>query len=272
MATTANLISLDEIIDGIQLLDNEAAYGGHLTKIKKRFIGLNALRELNLDVARSSKGKKLKVKANGSIELPDDYMDYTGVFIIGSNNEMIPLGHNRRINISNEPILDHNEIPILDHRGDEIYDSRDQTNSSGSSNVITDGSVRSYSRGSKNGYYGLGGGNNQFGYYRFDYEENTLQFDLRTDIEYIYLEYISNGLEGVSPQYIMVPIQVAEAMTAFIMWKSVVYQRGVSSLEKMELRRNFYMEKRKATRRMSKFIAEEARQSSRIFSQQTVTY
>lgn len=272
MATTANLISLNEIIDGIELLDNEAAYGGHLGKMKKRFIGLNALRELNLDVARSSKGKKLKVKANGTVELPSDYMDYTGVFILGNSNELIPLGINRRINISNEPILDHNEIPILDHRGDEIYDSRDQTNLSGSSNVISDGRVRSHSNRSYNGYYGLGGGNNQFGYYRFDYEENTLQIDLREDFEYIYLEYISNGLEGVMPEYIMVPQQVAEAMVAYIMWKSVVYQRGVSSLEKLELRRNFYMEKRKAMRRMSKFIAEEARQSSRVFSQQTVTY
>jgi len=267
----ANLVTLNEVIDGIDFIDNSMAYGHHLSKPKKRFLGLNGIRELNLDVARSIKGKKIALRANNTIELPDDYMDYVGIFVLGANNQMIPLGYNRYINISNEPILDHNNIPILDHNGDMIYSDRAGTNLSTSTNIFRQDDAH-YPMRSYNGNYGIGGGKNAYGYYRVDYEGNTIQFDTSSDVEYIYLEYISNGLTNVNSENIVVPVQVVEALRAFIMWQSVIYQRGVSSVEKRQLQSHFYNEKRKATARMSKMIAEESRQSSRVWTTQTVRF
>lgn len=267
----SNLVTLDEIIDGIEFTDNEAQYGHHLNKPKKRFIGLKAIRELNLDVARAIKGKKIKLRSNGTIELPDDYMDYVGIFILSDTNHLLPLGKNKMINISNEPILDHNYIPILDHNGSEIYDSRDASNSF-STQPNTTAFQTQYPLNTQSGFYGIGGGRNMHGYYRVDYEDNTIQFDIAQEHEYIYLEYISNGLEGVNSSRVMVPVQIADAVVAYIMWNMARYQRGVAANEKLKLEQDFYNEKRKARRRMSKFIAEEARQSTRMWTQQTPKY
>lgn len=267
----ANLISLDDVLNGIELLDNRMAYGNHLTKSKKRYIALKGLRELNLDVARSIKGKKLKIASNSTITIPDDYMDYVGLFAIDANNQLRPMGINKFINVSNEPILDHNGIPILDHNGEMLYASRDRTDTSNGAGIIS-GDDRRYPIRTYNGNYGLGGGHNSNGQYRWDNEANTFQFDSGMTEDYVYLEYISNGLTGVRTQFIQIPVQVAECLEAFIMWKSIIYQKGVSESEKLQLRRNFYMEKRKAHTRMTKFILEEAKQSSRVWTQQTETY
>lgn len=267
----SNLISLDDVLNGIELLDNRMAYGNHLTKSKKRFIAFKGLRELNLDVARSIKGKKLKVASNSTITMPDDYMDYVGLYTVDANNVLKPMGFNRFINVSNEPILDHNEVPLLDHNGEMLYASRDRTNTSNHTGILVGDDSR-YPIRTYNGNYGIGGGHNRNGEYRWDNEANTFQFDSGMTADYVYLEYISNGITGVKTQFIQIPVQVAECLEAFIIWKSVIYQRGVSESEKLQLRRNFYMEKRKARSRMTKFILEEAKQSSRIWTQQTVTY
>ena len=267
----ANLIPLDDILNGIDLLDNRMAYGHHLTKTKKRFLALEGLRELNLDVARSIKGKKLLVASNGTITMPTDYMDYAGLYVVDVNNVLLPLGFNRFINISNEPLLDHNSVALLDHNGEMLYASKDKTDTKSITGIIgSDGEINQAHQFNRN--YGIGGGHNENGVYRWDNEANTFQFDGEMTDKYIYLEYISNGLTGVKAQLIQIPVQVIECMKAFIMWKSVLYQRGISALEKRELRANFYMEKRKAFTRMTKFIIEEAKQSSRIWTQQTARY
>lgn len=265
----ANYTTLNEIIDSIEMLDNEAAYGHHLTKSKKRLLGMQGFRELNLDVARSIKGKKLEINAAGAVILPDDYMDYTGIFVVNDSNQLIPLSMNKLINISNEPILDHNYDPLLDHNYEMIYDSRDETTFT-SSPTLTTGSERIYPNRSYNGFYGNDSFGNGYGYYRFDREDNTIQLAMVADIEYIYLEYISNGMESGRSDRIMVPIQVAEALEAFIMWKSVKYQRGIAAIEKAALRTDFYNEKKKARRRMNKFIPKELIDSTRKWTQQTV--
>lgn len=266
----SNFITLNEIIDSIELMDNEAQYGHHLTKPKKRALAMKGLRELNLDVARSVKGKKLELSANGSITLPDDYMDYVGIFTLNSLNQLRPLSKNNRINISNEPILDQNNEPILDHNNEMIYSNRDRTNTFPNTIVDTNDNNRRDPYRTYEGFYGIGGGYNSNGYYRIDYEDNTIQFDTSADIEFIYLEYISNGLEGVPSSRITIPVQVAEALEAFVMWKSVIYQRGLSAVEKNMLRSNFYTEKRKASHRMNKLISQEVLTSSRIWNMATV--
>ena len=79
-------------------------------------------------------------------------------------------------------------------------------------------------------------------------------------------------MEGVYAENITVPVQVADAIEAYIMWSSAKFQRGISAIEQQRLSKLFYSEKRKARRRMSKFIAEEARQSSRVWTQQSPKY
>ena len=265
----SNLVTLDELIDGIDLIDNEAQYGHHLTTTKKRFLGIKGLRELNLDIARSIKGKKLPITSIGTVELPDDYMDYTGIFTVNDSNQLIPLSKNDTINISNEAILDHNYEPLLDHNYEQIYSERDTTTFSGGK----DNNMSSYNRSlypnrSYGGYYGMSSFNNNYGYYRFDIEGNVLQLALNQDIEFIYLEYISNGLESVIDSRVMFPVQISEALEAYIFWKSAVYQRGVAAVEKSQLRSNFYSEKRKAQARMSKFVPKELIDSTRKWSRQ----
>jgi hypothetical protein len=203
-----------------------------------------------------------------TIDLPDDYLDYTGIFTVNSSNQLIPLSKNNAINISNESILDQNFEPILDQDDKEIYSSRDMTTFGVQFDDENEYNDNQYPSRSYGGFYGMSSFYNGYGYYRVDIEGNTIQFALTKDIEFIYLEYISNGLEGVSSDQIFIPVQIAEALEAFIFWKATVYQRGVSQLEKNSLRTNFYSEKRKAQSRMSKFIPKELIDSTRKWGRQ----
>jgi len=222
-------ITLDEIVRSV-LADQEK----YTTHEYTRLLGLayRGLRELTFDTLGHVKVEVLTILDSLRADLPDDYMDYTFVGVLGDNNRIEPLGIDRNIPASNS-----------DNTG--VTRPLDETASI---------------------YYplfGIGGGQNNNGYYtpNIDIENNQMIFSSMNAGDLVYLEYLSNGRYDGSRS--VVHPYAEEALISYVYWKSIVRKRNVGAGEKREAERIYYNEKRLARARTASFTKEELMQTIR---------
>lgn len=239
-----NYVSLNEVIRS--LLIQEGDETTHRL-FYYRDIALRGVKELNFDVVRNIKTVELTVNANLNITLPSDFVSLTRVGV--SKSGMIsPVG-----------------------QLDDIDLQASQGGVTGVSNTYTIQWIDEYRNGENmGGIYGLGGGQNRFGYYRFDMESNTIQFDAGFAEAKIVLEYVSDGinrsvsdinLPETKASDTQIHVFAEEALRAYMFWKGIQRKRNVPANQKEQARRDWYNQKRLAKARMKSFTKDEAIQA-----------
>jgi|TARA_R110000803_G_scaffold103857_1_gene171985 hypothetical protein len=240
-----NYISINEVIRS--LLIQEGDETTHRL-FYYRDIALRGVKELNFDVVRNIKTVELTVNANLNITLPTDFVSISRVGV--SKNGMIaPVG-----------------------QLDDIDLQASQAGVTGVSNTYTIQWIDEYRNGENmGGIFGLGGGQNRHGYYRFDMESNTIQFDAGFAEQTITLEYISDGISRLSdntPNYpetkandTQIHVFAEEALRAYMYWKGIQRKRTVPANLKEQARRDWFNEKRISKARMKNFTKDEAMQA-----------
>ena len=235
----ANYTTLDKVVRGLIIEQGKNSENEY-----QRFaqLGIFGLKELSFDTLRQIKTKKITVKSNGSVDLPDDYVTYLKIGKHGNDDRVHWLA--------------------LDSKRYLGTDSKSNTSSGETDDYAY--VFRNYLlNGERGQMYGLGGGNNANGYYREDKDNNTILFSSGNVGDEIVLEYISDGITGLSSDQIRVHVFSEEALRSFIHWKSIQRKRNIPQYEKEGARRDYYNEKRLARARMSKFTKEEALTYSR---------
>ena len=239
-----NYVSLNEVIRS--LLIQEGDETTHRL-FYYRDIALRGVKELNFDVVRNIKTVELTVNANLNITLPSDFVSLTRVGV--SKSGMIsPVG-----------------------QLDDIDLQASQGGVTGVSNTYTIQWIDEYRNGENmGGIYGLGGGQNRFGYYRFDMESNTIQFDAGFAEAKIVLEYVSDGINRsvsntnypeTNTSDTQIHVFAEEALRAYMFWKGIQRKRNVPANQKEQARRDWYNQKRLAKARMKSFTKDEAIQA-----------
>lgn len=164
--------SISDIVNEVSMMIGDDSYLTGSKNFQLRNLALQGLKELTFDTLQEIKSVQLAVAANGTITLPDDYIKYTKVGILGSDDKVHILGKQDRLNLVS---------------GATSTDATD----------IDDDPAYFYGIG---GRYGVGGGTNHNGYYRVNKEDNTISFSSDAIGKNIILEYISNGLhDGITP-------------------------------------------------------------------------
>lgn len=240
-----NYVSLNEVIRS--LLIQEGDETTHRL-FYYRDIALRGVKELNFDVVRNVKTIELTVNANLNVTLPSDFVSISRVGV--SKSGMIsPVG-----------------------QLDDIDLQASQGGVTGVSNTYTIQWIDEYRNGENmGGIYGLGGGQNRHGYYRFDMESNTIQFDAGFAEAKIVLEYISDGISRLTdnnPNYpetkandTQIHVFAEEALRAYMFWKGIQRKRNIPANMKEQARRDWFNEKRIAKSRMKNFTKDEAMQA-----------
>ena len=133
-----NTVPLDQIINDFIITLADDDYAGHASDTQIRTHALRGIREMGFDMAKKIRSLKLTVDtATNTIELPDDYVDWSKVGVVGSDGIVYVLGENKNINYSQAyddgtGVKAGTSATAYDSDGDGVYDridSKGATNS-----------------------------------------------------------------------------------------------------------------------------------------------
>ena len=223
-------VTIDEVVNDAALMMGDDSYMSGVKNYQLRTLALQGLKELSFDILEEILSVQLTVSSSGTLTLPDNYIKYTKIGVLGSDGKVHFIGKQDNLNLVSGA-------------------------SSDTSSGVDDDPAYFFGVG---GRYGVGGGTNQHGYYRVNKEENTISFSSKLVGKKIILEYISNGISTSKVHQF-----AEEALRSYIYWRSLQRRRGVPFGEKQLAKRDFFNEKRLANARMKSFTKDEAVMSSR---------
>ena len=231
----AQFISVEEVIQNLLIEEGKSSEHEYLRYFN---LAMSGLKELNFDTVRQIKSIELTIDHKNTVSLPSDYVSYLKISKINSNGELNYLGARDIINLvhgaTSSNTEDTTQHPVFTDNtpGDGLW-----------------------------GRYGQGGGNNVNGYYRENFEEETIEFSNATGT--VIIEYISDGSSDLEGDQIKIHSFAEEALKSYIYWKSIYRKRAINMNEKMLAKKEYYNQKRLARARMQSFNKQEAMQTTR---------
>lgn len=236
-----NFVNLSDIVNDYILTMGEDDYGKGVDFIQLMTWGKQAVRdEISIDLNASLRSERIAINKELSIAvLPTDYINYSKIGLLSRDcKDVIPLGLNDKLNLA-----------VL-QEGDCTPPTSD------TDNTILWGDWVWFSSVYKNGgLYGIGGGNNRYGYYRINKELNRIELDVNTDSDFIILEYLADESATADPK---VPVAAEQFLINWLIFQSIKRKLNVPQSAIAEAERRAYLEKKKANYRLRMFSKSEA--------------
>ncbi len=174
-------------------------------------LGISCLRELEFDVTGSPVVKELPVTDLDTVNLPNDYLNYIRIGFTNKYGHFKELGRNNSISLNRN----------LDDCGTRTKRSKDDIDTSFTNNATFSGteygSIHYRNNENVGRYYGLGGGNNEYGSFKIDKNYQQIQLSFYTGGDTITLEYLADP-NKTNGEFEVHPFAV-ETVKAWIDWK-----------------------------------------------------
>jgi len=263
-----NTVPLNQVINDFIITLADDDYAGHASDVQVRTHALRGIREMGFDLSKVIRSVKITVDStNDTIELPDDFVDWCKVGVVGSDGIVYVLGENKNVNYSQAYANSSgtkvgNAASATDSDGDGVFDRIDSkgatTGASASSNDLSQGFdsyvFRNYVYGAANGLYGVGGGHLEGGF-RFNLDQNRIELEGNDSISEVVIEYVADEARSKNPS---IHVYAEEALMSYMYYKIIERKSSVPANEKARARQEYYNERRKANARMKSFTKEEA--------------
>jgi len=257
-----NYVPLSQVIDDFIITLQASDHANDASDNIIRSFALRGIREFGFDVSKKIRSLKLTVnQTNNTVALPDDYVDWSKVGVVGADGLVYVLGENKNINYSQKYKTSNGST--YDADGDGLLDREDSktATSSGSpaaDNGITDGMESYIFRNyvyeiDEGGVSGFGGGQD-YGEFRINLDQNRIELKGNSSMAEIVIEYVADEARNPNPD---VHVYLEEALRAYIYYKLIERRSSVPYNEKMRARTEYYNERRKANSRMKSFTKEE---------------
>jgi hypothetical protein len=189
-------------------------------------IALSGLRELHLDVNGIIKIVELPVNDNDTVDLPNDFINYRKIGIVGGDGRIHAMGRDNNISLQPDCGVDGRDI-----QKNEGVNTFAGLPFAGSFWGIADGN---------GGVFSVGGGNNTIGYYRFNRKLNQLWLSGLNTTNSIIVEYIADlNTDDNGEDFIVNPYCI-EAIKTWISWKYVSGDRNTGAGEKQMRRQEYF--------------------------------
>ena len=134
-----NYIPLQQIIGDFLISMDGSDWASHVSDAALRNIGLRGIRELGFDTLKVIRSLKVTVdSATNTAVLPDDFVDWSKVGVVGNDGLVYVLGENKNINYSQK----YSEVSgsTYDSDGDGLLDREDDKSGSlGAVGAVDDG-------------------------------------------------------------------------------------------------------------------------------------
>tara|TARA_R110000803_G_scaffold194884_1_gene258050 strand:- start:631 stop:1443 length:813 start_codon:yes stop_codon:yes gene_type:complete len=251
-------VSVDQIINDIMLTADGDDYVNNANGVVLRNYALRGIREMGFDIMKRIQSLKLPVNANNStVELPDDFVDYTKIGIIGADGLIYVFAENKNQNMAMKYATDA-EGNRIDSNGDGVYDRVDaKTLATGrvTGQDYEQYTFRNFTYGGNVGRaYGLGGGLYS-GEFRINFEQNRIELYSSAGYSEIVIEYIADEARSENPS---IHIYAENALRSYVYYRLIERKSNVPMGEKSRARQEYYNEKRLANARLKSFTKEEA--------------
>jgi len=258
-----NKVPLNQIINDFIVTMAEDDFAGNATDNQIRTHALRGIREMGFDMSKVVRSLKLSLNsANNTVELPDDFVDWIKVGVVGSDNLVYVLGENKNINYSQAyqdgfgvKVTDSDDA--ADSDGDGVFDRIDDKTTTGGSygsDGFNSAVFRDYYYGSQNAIYGAGGGRYR-GEFRVNLDQNRIEVSPMSGVSEIVIEYVADEARSKNPS---IHVYLEEALASYMYYKIVERKASVPANEKARARQEYYNERRKANARIKSFTKEEA--------------
>lgn len=171
----ADYTNIDEVVNDFQLMIDDTSYDKEAKIYQLRLLAYQGLRELKFDTEQEVKTATHLVDTSSvATTLPNDCVRVLRVGFKGSDGNFHALGHNPDLSL---------DFGITAQVGGS---SPDENNP--------------YYHVDLGKKFGIGGGNNNLGYYRLNKNDNTINFSSDLAGKTVFMEYISDGISRVMPR------------------------------------------------------------------------
>jgi len=258
-----NTVTLKQIINDFVITLADDDYAGSASDTQIRTHALRGIREMGFDMSKKIRSLVLGINsANNTVELPDDFVDWSKVGVVGSDNLVYVLGENNNLNYSQaydngSGVKAPTAATASDGDGDGVYDRIDAkaaTTGGDTSTSFNSTVFRDYYYGNQNAIYGAGGGRYR-GEFRVNLDQNRIEISPISNVSEVVIEYVADEGRSQNPS---VHIYLEEALRAYMYYKIVERKASVPANEKARARQEYYNERRKANGRIKSFTKEEA--------------
>jgi len=251
-------ISIEQIVNDFLLTADGDDYVNNVSGIALRNYALRGVREMGFDIMKRVKSLKLEINQdNNTVELPDDFVDYTKIGVIGGDGLIYVFGENKNQNIAMQYVTDALGNPV-DSNSDGVYDREDAKFIGQGRGTLSD--FESYTfrnflyEGNIGRAYGIGGGKYS-GEFRINYEQNRIELYSTSNYDEVVIEYIADEARSENPS---VHIYAENALRSYIYYRLIERKASVPMGEKARARQEYYNERRLANARLKSFTKEEA--------------
>jgi hypothetical protein len=258
-----NKVPLDQIINDFIVTIAEDDYAGYASDTQIRTHALRGIREMGFDMSNVVRSLKLSLNsANNTVELPDDFVDWSKVGVVGSDNLLYVLGENNNLNYSQAYVnasgaKTGSSSTAVDSDADGIFDRIDDKTSTANSlnpSGFNSAVFRDYYYGSQAAIYGAGGGRYR-GEFRVNLDQNRIEVSPMSGVSEVVIEYVADEARSKNPS---IHVYLEEALTSYMYYKIIERKASVPANEKARARTEYYNERRKANARIKSFTKEEA--------------
>ena len=171
----ADYTNIDEVVNDFQLMIDDTSYDKEAKIYQLRLLAYQGLRELKFDTEQEVKTSTGVVGTSSlATTLPNDFVKLLRAGFKGSDGNFHALGHNPDLS------LDASITPQV-----------------GGSSPDENNPYYHVDLGKK---FGIGGGNNNLGYYRLNKNDNIINFSSDLAGKTVFMEYISDGISRVMPR------------------------------------------------------------------------
>tara|TARA_R110002020_G_scaffold40535_4_gene119775 strand:- start:600 stop:1427 length:828 start_codon:yes stop_codon:yes gene_type:complete len=258
-----NTVPLDQIISDFIITLADDDYAGSASDTQIRTHALRGIREMGFDMSKRIRSLVLAINsANNTVELPDDFVDWSKVGVVGSDNLVYVLGENKNINYSqsyadSSGVKASTSATANDNDNDGVFDRIDTktaTTGGDTSTSFNSTVFRDYYYGNQNAIYGAGGGRYR-GEFRVNLDQNRIEISPISNVSEVVIEYVADEGRSKNPS---VHLYLEEALRSYMYYKIVERKASVPANEKARARQEYYNERRKANSRIKSFTKEEA--------------
>ena len=230
--TQQQYVSLDTVIN-LYLDRSEQSVHKYYKCWQLAFSGME---ELGLDFFYQIKSVKLLVNSNQTVNLPDDYLNYSKVGVLNSRGEIIPMGYNSNLTTyadllpNRDALTQDNTIIDLIQFNTPIW-------------------YNYWNNGAFSALYGLPSGSPFIGTFKIDNHNGVLLLSENYGYEYVMLEYVATPKQG---EEYYIPIHFKTALMWYIAYNDIAMMpntRRGSLGDKEQRRRQYFNERRLANAR-----------------------
>lgn len=256
-----NYIPLNQVVNDFVVTLDTDDYVSYAPDNTIRSFALRGLREMGFDMLKVVRSLKLPVSNNNTVTLPDDFVDWCKVGVVGTDGLVYVMSENDNVNMSQ--IYSESGGYNYDTDGDGLYDREDSKSATNGGSPTADQSItdgmesyifRNFIHENNQGrLYGIGGGH-YYGEFRVNLDQNRIELKGNSGVGQVVIEYVADEARSTNPR---VHVYAEEALRSFIYYKLIERKASVPANEKARARQEYYNERRKANARMKSFTKEE---------------